>query len=148
MKCRIVSSKDRKNEQTPRFGALFSTQGGPFRLLLPLPCPPSPISPEEGLPGGLIAGSSGRNMRRSLPNRLLNVDMYAAYYSVSNCKNVVIQWRRKVRFGRVAKRAPACSLSATRATQRAPESQTGKTGRISWSQRSCKRSTCEGIVKR
>ena len=34
----------------------LSTRGGPFRLLLPLPCPLASTSPGEGLPGGLLEG--------------------------------------------------------------------------------------------
>ena len=102
---------------SPRFAALFSTRAGPFRLLLPLPCPPASTSPGEGLPGGLKESSCGRRKRGSMPNRL-NVGMYARLVLMFSS---AIPWRRKLRFGRVAKRAPAGSPFATRATQRASE---------------------------
>ena len=53
----------------------LSTRGGPFRLLLPLQCPPATTSPGEGLPGTLLEGSCGRGKRRSMRNRL-NVGMF------------------------------------------------------------------------
>ena len=61
-----------KCKRSPRLAALFSTRRGPFRLLLPLPCPPDSTSPREGLPGGLLEGSCGWRRRRRMPN-LLNV---------------------------------------------------------------------------
>ena len=61
----IVSLKEWKSERSPRFAALFSSRGGPFRLLLPSPCPPASTSTGEDLPGGLLEGSCGRRKRRS-----------------------------------------------------------------------------------
>ena len=63
MKCRIVSSKDRKNEQTPRFGALFSTQGEPFicfflyraRLSRPHPGKACPVACSRARAAGVSA---------------------------------------------------------------------------------------------
>ena len=52
---RIVSSQERNSECSPHFEELFSARGGPFRLVLPLPCPSASISPGEGLPGSLPA---------------------------------------------------------------------------------------------
>ena len=66
---RIASSLEWDSECSPRFEAFLSTRGGPFRLLLPLPCPPASISPGEGLPGGLLEGLCGRRERRSMRNR-------------------------------------------------------------------------------
>ena len=54
---------------SPRFDALLSTRGGPFRLLLPLTCRPVSSSPGESLPGGLLEGSCGRRKRRNMRNR-------------------------------------------------------------------------------
>ena len=54
---------------SPRFEALLSTRGGPFRFLLLLPCRPVSSSPGEGLPGGLLEGSCGRRKRISMRNR-------------------------------------------------------------------------------
>ena len=72
-KCRMprfLSSQDWDSVCSQRFEDLLSTRGGPYRLLLPLPCPPASISPGEGLPGGLLEGSCGRRQRRSMRNRL------------------------------------------------------------------------------
>ena len=73
-----MSSQDCNSEFSPGFWALFSTRNGPFRLLLPLPCPPASTSPGEGLPGGLLEGSCGRCKRCSMPNRL-NVGVFAHF---------------------------------------------------------------------
>ena len=72
---RIVSSQDQDSERSPRFKALLSKRGGPFRLLFPLTCPPASTSPGEGLPDGLLEGSYGRPKRRSMRNRP-NVDKF------------------------------------------------------------------------
>ena len=53
----------------------LSALRGPFRLFLPLPCPPASTPPGEGLPGGLLEGSCGRRKRRRTANRL-NVDTF------------------------------------------------------------------------
>ena len=58
------------SECSPCFVAVFSTRGGRFRLLPPLPYPPFSTSPGEGLPGGLLGGSCDRLKRRRMPNRL------------------------------------------------------------------------------
>jgi len=54
------------SECSPRFEALLATRDGPFRLVLPLPCPPASTSPGEGLPRGLC----GRHERRNMQNRI------------------------------------------------------------------------------
>ena len=58
------------SERSPRFVALSSTRGGPFRLLLPPPCPPASTAPGEGLHGGMLEGSCGRRRHRGMINRL------------------------------------------------------------------------------
>ena len=69
-KSRILSlMKGWKSERSPRFAALFSTRGGPFRLLLTVPRPPASTSP-------LLEDSCGQRKHRSLSNRL-NAGMYA-----------------------------------------------------------------------
>lgn len=45
-----------------------STQGGHFRFLLPIPCPPALTLRGERLPDGLLGGSCGRRKRRSMSN--------------------------------------------------------------------------------
>ena len=68
-KSHIVSLKEWKCEHSPPFAALFSTRGGPFRLLLSLPCRLTRPHPGN-LPGGLLEGSFGRRRRRRMPNQL------------------------------------------------------------------------------
>ena len=50
--------------------SFYKSRGGPFRLLLPLPCPPASTLPGEGLPGGLLKDSCGLRKRRSMQYRL------------------------------------------------------------------------------
>ena len=69
-KSRIVSLKGSKSECSMRFAALFSTRGGPFRLLLLPPCPPASTAPREGLHDGLLEGSCGWRRRRVMRKRL------------------------------------------------------------------------------
>ena len=76
MKCKIVSLREGKNERSPRFAALFSTRGEPYRLLLPPSRPPASKAPGEGLHGRLLDGSCGRRRRRGMRDRL-NVGTYA-----------------------------------------------------------------------
>ena len=57
--CRIprcMSSRDRKSECPPRFEAVLSTRGRPFRWLLPPPRLPASTVPGEGEHGGLLEG--------------------------------------------------------------------------------------------
>ena len=75
-KSRIVSLKEWKSKCSARFGVLFSTRRGPFRLLRLPPCPPASTAPGEGLHGGLLEDSCGRRLRRVMPIRL-NVGTYA-----------------------------------------------------------------------
>ena len=128
-KSKIVLLKEWKSEYSPRFAALFSTQGQPFRLLLPPPCPPASTAPGEGLPGGLLEDSCGRRKPRSMPNRL-KVGMYGRLvllpFRNTKILSSVIRWRRKVRCGRVVKCAPAGSPFATRSAQWGSERQRGR----------------------
>ena len=62
-----LSTKRTNSESSAPLESLISTRDGPFRLPLPQPCPPAPTSPEEGLSGGLLEGSCGRPMLRTLP---------------------------------------------------------------------------------
>ena len=75
-KCKTMSLKEGKNERAPRSGALFSTRGEPFRLLLAPPRPPASTATRVGLHGGLLDGSCGRHRRRGMRNRL-NVGTHA-----------------------------------------------------------------------
>ena len=71
------------------------------------------LTPGEGPPGGLLEGSCGRRKGRSMPHEL-NVGMYARLLPFQNTKrfSLVIRLRRRVWFGRVAKRGRrrACLL--------------------------------------
>ena len=67
-----------ENDISPRFATLFSTRGGPPRLLLPPSCPAASTAPGEDLHDGLVEGSYGRHRRRGMRNRL-NFGKYALY---------------------------------------------------------------------
>ena len=144
---KIVLSSEWKSERFPRFAALFSTRGGPFRLLLPLPCRSASTSPGEGLPGGLLEGSCGRRKRRSMPNRL-KVGMYARLllpFKLRKCSRLrsdvgekygLAEWRNRHRRARLLLR------SQRERRPRAREEGVLDAGRIRLvSRRSCKRST-------
>ena len=112
-----MSSRDWNSECFPRFEVLFSTRGGPFRLLLPLPCPPASTSPGEGLPGGLLEGSCGRRKRRSMSNRLNVGTFMPSYYlrfQIRKCSHLLsdggetyglTEWRNGRRWARLLLRA-------------------------------------------
>ena len=144
---RIVSLKGWNSKCSPRFEALLSARGGPFRLLLSLPCPPASTSPGEGLPGGLLEGSCGRRKRRSMPNRL-KVGMYARLllpFKLRKCSRLrsdvgekygLAEWRNRHRRARLLLR------SQRERRPRAREEGVLDAGRIRLvSRRSCKRST-------
>ena len=57
----------------PSFEDLFSTRGGPFRLLLALPCSPATISPARVR--AAVVGSQIWKMVRCRPADLLQDDM-------------------------------------------------------------------------
>ena len=82
---RIASLKEWKSKCSPRFATLFSTRGGPFRLLLPPPCSPASTAPGDGLHGGLLEALCGRRKRRSIRNRF-GVGTYAP---ASKCETLI-----------------------------------------------------------